>query len=176
MGTASSSLWNRRSRTQAPSRRSLRTLGVDIAGIRAEKGRKSPAAAFGPSGSWSRVGCILWKQRPVHEQLGCQKPVHRRRLLLAPLCMTPLWPGFSELTFPRTFISTYHSPSDPEEARDACPAHRGPGCRPGSGRRGGFTSVGAPRGRWGDFGAQRGFPGKAPYRLRLRRSRGGVKV
>ena len=37
-------------------------------------------------------------------------------------------------------------------------------------------SVGAPRGRWGDFGAQRGFPGKAPYRLRLRRSRGGVKV
>ena len=146
MGTASSSLWNRRSRTQAPSGRSLRTLGVDIAGIRAEKGRKSPAAAFGPSGSWSRVGCILWKQRPVREQLGCQKPVHRRCLLLAPLCMTPLWPGFSELTFPRTFISTYPLSLGPRRSQRCLPSAQGPWLQAWLRQKGRFHECRGPKG------------------------------
>lgn len=58
--------------TRAPGGRSLSTLGVGTAGIRAEEGRKGLAAVFGPSGSWSSVGCVPWKQQPVCEQLGCQ--------------------------------------------------------------------------------------------------------
>lgn len=70
-----------------PRRTVLSTLGVGTAGIRAEEGRKGLAAAFGAtSGSWSSVGCVLWKQQPVCEQLGRQNLLCTDCASSRPLC------------------------------------------------------------------------------------------